>query len=70
MARWTSYQRGRGLQEQLNQPGEQLKLMVGGFLLCLGLGLVADLLWLMILWFSLGVIFIFLIVLSVRKQLQ
>lgn len=70
MARWTAQQRGRKLGEQLNQPSEQLRLMVGGLILCLGLGLVVDSLWLMILWFLLGAIFIFLIILSVHQQVN
>lgn len=70
MARWTAQQRGRKLSEQLNQPSEQLRLMVGGLILCLGLGLVVDSLWLMILWFLLGAIFIFLIILSVHQQIN
>ncbi len=66
MARWVAHQRGRKLWEQLNQTTQQLQLLIGGLFLCLGIGLSVGQLWLMIVWFVLGFLFLILIIFTAR----
>lgn len=70
MTRWESHQRARSFREQINEPENQLRLMVGALVLCLGLGLVADATWLMAMWFMLGVVFLLLLILTARSLIK
>ena len=68
MARWQAHQHGRKLRELLDQPLQQIQLNVGGLLFCLGMGLVADRTWEIVLWFILAFVFLVQIVLAARSS--
>lgn len=69
MARWEAIQKGSKTSAQLNQPKYQIQLNLGGLLFCLGLGLVADKTWEMVLWFLLSVVFLIQVVFAFRKRI-
>jgi len=67
MARWEAHRLGIRLREQLDKPVPQVHLNVGGLLFCLGMGLVADKTWQIVLWFILAFVFLIQIVLAARS---
>ena len=68
MARWEAYQKGTKTGKQLARPGYQIQLNLGGLLFCLGLGLVADKTWEMVLWFLLSIVFLIQVVFAARLK--
>ncbi len=68
MARWEAHQLDRKLGSQLEQPKHQLRLNLGGLVFCLGLGLVADKTWEMLLWILLAIVFLIQVVIAARNK--
>ena len=68
MARWEAQQNGSKLGKQLDLPKYQLRLNLGGLFFCLGLGLVADKTWEMVLWIILSIVFLIQVIIAVRNK--
>ncbi len=67
MAIWSARENKRKLSVELDQPGRQMQLNLGGMLFCVGLALVSDELWQMIILIALGVLFLVQLVLAARS---
>ncbi|MHB8132793.1 MAG: hypothetical protein ACYDH1_01105 [Anaerolineaceae bacterium] len=68
MARWEAHRLSIRLREQLDKSTQQVQLNVGGLLFCLGMGLVTDKTWQIVLWFILAFVFLIQIVLAARSS--
>jgi hypothetical protein len=67
MAVWSARENNRKLSGELDQPGRQMQLNLGGMLFCVGLALVSEELWQMIILIALGVLFFIQLVLAARS---
>ena len=63
---WSANQNNRTLSKELDQPFRQMQLNLGGMLFCVGLALVSDATWQMIVLIFLGVMFFLQLVIATR----
>ncbi len=68
MAIWSARENNRKLSVELDQPNRQMQLNLGGMLFTVGLALVSEELWQMIILIALGVLFFVQLVLSARSM--
>ena len=68
MALWAANNNNRTLSKELDQPGRQMQLNLGGMIFCVGLALVSEELWQMIMLIALGVLFFIQLVLAARAM--
>ena len=70
MARWSANNNNRSLSKELDRPNRQMQLNLGGMLFSVGLALVSEQLWQMLILIALGVLFLVQLVLAARSQRQ
>lgn len=63
---WSANQNNRTLSKELDRPSRQLQLNLGGMLFCVGLALVSDATWQMIVLIFLAVMFFLQLVIATR----
>jgi hypothetical protein len=68
MALWSARENNRKLSVELDQPGRQMQLNLGGMIFCVGLALVSEELWQMIMLIALGVLFFVQLVIAARTM--
>lgn len=67
MAYWSAQTNNRKLGQELDRPNRQIQLNLGGMIFCVGLALVSDQTWQMIVLFALAFLFFIQLVLSMRS---
>ena len=70
MSVWSARESNRKLSAELDRPNRQMQLNLGGMLFCVGLALVSDQLWQMLILIALGVMFLVQLVLAARANQQ
>lgn len=65
---WSAQTNNRKLGQELDRPHRQIQLNLGGMIFCVGLALVSDQTWQMIVLFALAVLFFVQLVISFRTQ--
>ena len=70
MSLWTANTNNRKLSAELDRPNRQMQLNLGGMLFCVGLVLVSEQLWQMLILIALGVLFLVQLVLAARAMQQ
>lgn len=68
MAYWSAQTNQRKLGQELDRPNRQIQLNLGGMFFCVGLALVSDKTWQMIILLLLAVLFLVQVVISVRSR--
>jgi hypothetical protein len=67
MAYWSAQTQNRKLGQELDLPNRQIQLNLGGMLFCVGLALVSDQTWQMIVLFALAFLFFIQLVIAIRS---
>lgn len=67
MAYWSAQTNQRKLGQELDRPNRQVQLNLGGMLFCIGLALVSDQTWQMIVLFALAFLFFIQLVMAMRS---
>jgi len=67
MAYWSAQTQNRKLSQELDLPNRQIQLNLGGMLFCVGLALVSDQTWQMIVLFALAFLFFIQLVIAIRS---
>jgi len=67
MAYWSAQTNQRKLGQELDLPNRQIQLNLGGMLFCVGLALVSDQTWQMIVLFALAFLFFIQLVIAIRS---
>jgi hypothetical protein len=70
MSLWSARENNRKLSAELDRPNRQMQLNLGGMLFCVGLVLVSEQLWQMLILIALGVLFLVQLVLAARAMQQ
>ena len=70
MSIWSARENDRKLSAELDRPNRQMQLNLGGMLFCVGLALVSEELWQMIILIALGILFLVQLVLAARAMQQ
>ena len=70
MALWTANNNGRTFSKELDRPYRQIQLNLGGMLFCVGLVLVSEHLWQMLILIALGILFFVQLVFAARAHRQ
>lgn len=70
MSIWSARENDRKLSAELDRPNRQMQLNLGGMLFCVGLALVSEELWQMIILIALGVLFLIQLVLAAHAMQQ
>ena len=70
MSLWSARENNRKLSAELDRPNRQMQLNLGGMLFCVGLALVSEQLWQMLILIALGVLFLVQLVLAARAMQQ
>ena len=70
MSIWSARENNRKLSAELDRPNHQMQLNLGGMLFCVGLALVSEQLWQMLILIALGVLFLVQVVLAARAMQQ
>jgi len=65
---WSANQKNRTLSKELDQPSRQMQLNLGGMFFCVGLALISDETWQMIILIFLGVMFFLQLVIATRAN--
>ncbi len=68
MSLWTANNNNRKLNAELDRPNRQMQLNLGGMLFCVGLALVSEQLWQMLILIALGVLFLVQLVMAARAM--
>ncbi|MDO9087387.1 MAG: hypothetical protein Q7U53_14355, partial [Anaerolineaceae bacterium] len=66
MAYWSAQTNNRKLIAELDRPERQMQLNLGGMLFCVGLALVSEQLWQMLILIALGILFLVQLVFAAR----
>lgn len=66
MAYWSAQTNHRKLGQELDRPNRQIQLNLGGMIFCVGLALVSDQTWQMIVLFAMAILFFVQLVISLR----
>lgn len=67
MAYWSAQTNNRKFSQELDRPNRQVQLNLGGMLFCIGLALVSDQTWQMIVLFALAFLFFIQLVMAMRS---
>jgi hypothetical protein len=67
MARWTAINNNRGFSKELDRPLRQAQLNLGGMIFCVGLALVSEQIWQMIMLIALSMLFFIQLFLALRS---
>ena len=70
MAYWSAQNNNRTLSKELDRPQRQMQLNLGGMLFCVGLALVSDQLWQMLILIALGILFFVQLIFAARAHRQ
>ncbi len=70
MSIWSARENNRKLSAELDHPNRQMQLNLGGMLFCVGLALVSEQLWQMLILIALGVLFLVQLVMAARAMQQ
>ena len=70
MSIWSARENNRKLSAELDRPNRQMQLNLGGMLFCVGLALVSEELWQMLILIALGVLFLIQLVLAAHAMQQ
>ena len=70
MSLWSARENNRKLSTELDRPHRQMQLNLGGMLFCVGLALVSEQLWQMLILIALGVMFLVQLILAARAMQQ
>jgi hypothetical protein len=70
MSIWSARENDRKLSTELDRPNRQMQLNLGGMLFSVGLALVSEQLWQMLILIALGVLFLVQLVLAARSMQQ
>jgi hypothetical protein len=70
MALWTANNNNRTLGAELDRPQRQMQLNLGGMLFSVGLALVSDQLWQMLILIALGILFFVQLIFAARAHRQ
>jgi len=68
MSLWSARENNRKLSTELDLPQRQMQLNLGGMLFCVGLALVSEQLWQMLILIALALMFFVQLVLSIRAK--
>jgi hypothetical protein len=68
MSLWSARENNRKLSAELDRPNRQMQLNLGGMLFCVGLALVSEQLWQIIILIALGIMFLVQLVLAARAM--
>lgn len=66
MSLWSARENDRKLSAELDRPNRQMQLNLGGMLFCVGLALVSEQLWQMLILIALGILFLVQLVIAAR----
>ena len=68
MSLWSARENNRKLSTELDRPNRQMQLNLGGMLFCVGLALVSEQLWQMLILIALAILFLIQLVLAARAM--